>query len=335
MSRRRGAGVVLMVARGTALFFSVFSLANALGAALSRRSENVWWLDLSFLPGPLPWIAGLISAVVLLEFALRPRMEFARRQLTAGVCAALAAVALANSIGFYRAIAAESIEPGVPVPFSLVLAVLFAGLAAAVWRSGATETRRVHWIGVGATALALVMLFPLAQVAFFGTTDYRRPADVAVVFGARVNDDGRLSGSLYDRVATAAELQRSGLVRTLIMSGGTGSNGVAEAEAMRNQALRLGVPASAVRIDSQGVDTDSTVRNTVSMIGADERVLVVSQFYHLPRIKLAYRAAGRDVFTVPARESLPIPKTPIFVAREIPGFWVYWARALARDLRVL
>jgi vancomycin permeability regulator SanA len=321
------------VARGVALFFGVFSLANALGSAISRRHEDVWWIDLSFLPGPLSWIGGLIAAVVFVEFAIRPRMEFSRKQLTAGVSAALAAVALGNGIGFYRAVAAGTIDPAVPVPFSFVLAVLFAGIAVVAWFGELDEARPREFLWVAVIALLVVIAFPLAQVCFFGTTDYRRPADVAVVLGARVHDDGTLSSSLMDRVSTGVELHRDGLVSRLIMSGGTGANGVDEALAMRDAAVRLGVPESAIEVDGRGVDTDSTVRNTHAMIGAEESVLVVSQFYHLPRIKLAYRTVGRDVRTVPALEARPIPKTPVFVAREIGGFWVYWLRALARDLR--
>jgi hypothetical protein len=50
-------------------------------------------------------------------------------------------------------------------------------------------------------------------------------------------------------------------------------------------------------------------------------------------VKLAYLAAGWNVRTVPAKEIEPIWKTPLFVIREIPGFWVYWARSFVRDVR--
>ena len=77
------------------------------------------------------------------------------------------------------------------------------------------------------------MLFPLAQVFFFGTTDYRRQADVAVVFGAQVHDDGSPSTALVDRVTTACDLYHEGTVPVLIMSGAVGESGYDEAEVMR------------------------------------------------------------------------------------------------------
>ena len=48
--------------------------------------------------------------------------------------------------------------------------------------------------------------------------------------------------------------------------------------------------------------------------------------YHLPRIKLAYAAAGVDVWTVPARTL--DPQTKAIIAREIPAFWLYYLRAV-------
>jgi uncharacterized SAM-binding protein YcdF (DUF218 family) len=57
------------------------------------------------------------------------------------------------------------------------------------------------------------------------------------------------------------------------------------------------------------------------------RVLAVSQFWHLPRVKLAYLRAGWNVSTVPARASMPILQTPYLMVREIPAFWQYWAQS--------
>ena len=75
-------------------------------------------------------------------------------------------------------------------------------------------------------------------------------------------------------------------------------------------AISLGVPASAIVVDPAGVNTDATVRNTVPMLSAEKSgpVAVVSDFFHLPRIKLAYQRAGLDVVTVPSH-ARRIPQT--------------------------
>ena len=56
---------------------------------------------------------------------------------------------------------------------------------------------------------------------------------------------------------------------------------------------------------------------------------VVSDFFHLPRVKLAYQRLGCDVITVPSH-ARRIPQTTQLVLREIPAFWVYYLRAVLR-----
>jgi uncharacterized SAM-binding protein YcdF (DUF218 family) len=95
---------------------------------------------------------------------------------------------------------------------------------------------------------------------------------------------------------------------------------------MRRLAIEQGVPASAISVDPKGLNTDATVRNTVPRLDGGT-VAVVSDFFHLPRIKLAYQRAGVDVLTVPSH-ARRIPQTTGLMIREIPAFWVYYLRAV-------
>ena len=54
----------------------------------------------------------------------------------------------------------------------------------------------------------------------------------------------------------------------------------------------------------------------------------MSQPYHLPRIKLAFQAEGLNVATVPAVDEEPIAQLPLYILREVPGFWAYYVRAI-------
>ncbi len=328
---RTGSGAV---SRGVALFFGCFSLANSVGASLGSSAENIWWIDMGFLPGWLATLIGVLVAALLVAYAVLPVMGRVRRLTTCGGSLFLAGAALVNATAFWRAWDAGTIDPLMPVPFSAVLFVVFVLLALGIGRRVQTGDSGRSRLGALVVALVLVFMFPLAQVLFFGTTDYRRPAEAVVVLGAKAWPDGRLSTSLEDRVRTAVELYQQGSARVLVMSGATGAEGIDESVAMRDRAVQLGVPAEAILLDHDGVDTDSTVANTTQLFQQRniQSVLVVSQFYHLPRIKMAYRAAGVNVSTVPAAPSQPIPGTPLFVLREVPGFWVYWARGLARGV---
>lgn len=319
------------LARGLALFVGAFALISAcIWLLRGTPTQNIWWVDLSQLPS---WLGGafeLLAAALLIRWALGLTESAVARRATATASFLLAVVACVNVIAYYSAWGAASIAPAMPVPLSAAYALGFVWLSRRVASDPPTAEDRSSMVTVAAAAGLLMIAFPLLQIAFFGTTDYRRPADAAVVLGARVYDDGVLSTALEDRVHTGVALYKAGLVTRLVMSGGVGTNGIDEAAAMKRRAVAMGVPAGAIVMDHRGVDTDSTVANTTAtfpQLGAGQ-VLVVSQFWHLPRIKLAYRSAGWDVATVPATASDPIWQTPYFILREVPAFWQYWARSL-------
>ncbi|HEX2948825.1 MAG TPA: YdcF family protein [Armatimonadota bacterium] len=104
-----------------------------------------------------------------------------------------------------------------------------------------------------------------------------------------------------------------------------------ETEAMRRFAMRLGVPDSAILLDRGGIDTHETVSNTSQMFRRlhAHRVLVVSHFFHLPRIKMAYQRAGWNVYTVPVTQPQLQYEVPFLVMREVAGLWTYYLRPLA------
>ncbi len=118
------------------------------------------------------------------------------------------------------------------------------------------------------------------------------------------------------------------------MSGGPGDGAIHETEAMRRFAVELGVKAEDVLVDEGGLNTAATVRNTVPMFRQMKarRVLAVSHFYHLPRIKMAYQRAGVEVNTVPARQTYILSATPYNMVREVAAIWYYYVQPLTRLL---
>jgi vancomycin permeability regulator SanA len=319
-------------ARGFALFIGGFTLVGVCGSLRHEHADfAVWWVAIPSVGRVVASVLLVLVGVALVAYAIAPRMRAWRRWPSFALCLGFAAVTAWNGVDFYLTWRAGEISPGVPFPLSFVLCALLVFIAWAALRAPAPGRRRLAAAAVlAATAAACILLFPVAQVFFFGKTDYRRPSDVAVVFGAEVYEDGRPSTSLRDRVDTAVTLYEDGLVKYVFVSGGVGDSGYNEALVMRDMAVEAGVPAERVVIDSNGVSTDATVADTVPFFGEDgwRRILAVSQYYHLPRVKLAYQRAGWDVLTVPAGTSTPIPQTPRLVAREIPAFWVYYLRSV-------
>ena len=288
------------MSRGLALFLGLFTLLNLLGD--SRFDVNLWWIDLSPLPHGIAVIVLIAFVIAMSTLALGTR-----NGVTTTLTIAMLIFAIANSIRYYVLRARGDIASRFPLPMSLVIAVALAVILSRPERSrrGEGPVPRLAAFVISA------ILFPLAQISLFGFTDYRRPADLIVVFGA----SGR---PLYERVRTACELYRQGLANHVLFSGGPG-----EPELMRNYAMQRGVPASAIIEDPAGINTEASVRNTVAM--SHGRILAVSHFYHLPRIKMTFQRYGAEVYTVPSEASM-FGLLPYQLAREDAAFWTYYLR---------
>jgi vancomycin permeability regulator SanA len=317
-------------ARGFAAFLGGFSFLNVIGSLRHPAFDaSHWWIGFPGLPAVLGQALLIAGSFLLLAFAARPAMSPGRRKATAGWIGGMLLMSLVNAAVFFTLLRRGVIEAGVPVPLSLLVA---GGLAFVLWHTiRPTQPRALrNWPGIGATVAVCVIAFPLSQMVFFGQTDYRRPADAAVVFGARAYADGRPSTALADRVRTACQLYLDGTVAKLIFSGGPGDGDIHETESMRRMALALGVPDADILLDLHGLNTEATVLNTLPLFQEHEwdRVLAVSHAFHLPRIKMTFQRQGFQVFTVPAQESYVLRQMPFLMVRETAAWWVYYLRPL-------
>ncbi len=328
----------LAVSRSVALFLGAFSLLNLLAEFRSPGFDaNVWWIDLRPCPAPLARGVLALVGMLLVGFAVRPQLHPLLRRMTIAVVMLLFAVALWNSIVYYTLIRQGAIRSDVALPFSLHVAACLAVIVAGLLSKPACSSRPQRDLVIALVTLAVCLIgFPLAQMYCFGKTDYRRKADVIVVFGCRAYADGRASPALEDRVRSGCRLYLDGWANKMIFSGGPGDGDVHETESMRQLALRLGVPDADIILDPNGLSTQATVANTSAMFTERglKRRLAVSHFYHLPRIKLCYAQAGIDVYTVPADEK-NLPNLAYLLTREIVALWVYYLHPLAvrRDQR--
>jgi uncharacterized SAM-binding protein YcdF (DUF218 family) len=329
---QRPASIALGTGRGIALFFAAFSMLNLGGELVHAGFDaNGWWLDTRVLPESVGHFLMLAFSVLLIEFARQPAGSKTVLRLQKLVVVSTILVALRDAWTFYSLLSRGVIASEFPLPFSLIVAVLLLVLLATMHLPRPSERTPIQSYGVIAfSALLCVISFPLLQIHCFGWTDYRRPGDAAVVFGCKVYSDGSLSAALSDRVRSACDLYHDGLVAHLIMSGGPGRGDVHETEAMRDFAVKLGVPSDSILTDRMGLSTDETVTNTVPLFRKHgfTRVLAVSHFFHLPRIKLTYQRAGVDVFTVPARQKHRLPNRHFMMVREVVALWAYYARPL-------
>jgi vancomycin permeability regulator SanA len=290
-------------------------------------NANLWWIDLRFANRTVEDVFMCISGGALLSFAISPRWAPFRGWFFSGLLSLLIMIAASNAWTYFQLVFSGNIRTSALIPLSLVvLLVLCLILFASSLRHRMTHPTILDRASFAASIVLASFLFPLAQMYCFGFTDYRRPADLIVVFGCRVFADGTPSMALSDRVKTGVELYQAGLAPRIVFSGGPGDGDIHETEAMRRLAMKMGVPDHSILVDEQGLNTHATVKNLVSGNGIDgkPRVLAVSNFYHLPRIKLCFRRAGWEVWTVPAKESRRLYRQELYLMREVAALWWYY-----------
>lgn len=129
------------------------------------------------------------------------------------------------------------------------------------------------------------------------------PAErLAIVFGAGLRRDGTPTAVLRDRVETAASLYFNGKVQKLLMSGDNSLEYYNEPGAMREYALLLGVPDTAIAMDFAGRRTYDTCYRAKVIFGVDEALLVTQKF-HLPRALFLCNALGLNAYGVEANNN--------------------------------
>lgn len=116
---------------------------------------------------------------------------------------------------------------------------------------------------------------------------------VAIVFGAGLRRDGRPSAVLADRVLVAARLYLEDKVSAILVSGSVRPPSYNEPKGMRDLAIELGVAAEDILFDPRGSRTYDTCLHAKQEFGLD-RVILVSQGFHLPRALTICDALGID-----------------------------------------
>lgn len=118
-------------------------------------------------------------------------------------------------------------------------------------------------------------------------------AHAALVLGAKVGDDGVPSPFLRERIELGARLYLDGVVDVVVMSGATHAGGYDEPATMRDVAIAMGVPADAIILDRDGVDTFASCADAVGPLALGN-VIVVTQEFHVARATWLCREAGLE-----------------------------------------
>jgi SanA protein len=150
--------------------------------------------------------------------------------------------------------------------------------------------------GVGLTVLVILanayILLSTEGEATANIADVPR-AEVAIVPGALVQPNGKMSAMLGDRVRQASALWHAGKVKRILVSGDHHTWAYDEPDTMRKALVAEGVPPRVIFEDHAGFDTWATMARARGIFGIRNAV-VVTQGFHMPRALYLADAAGID-----------------------------------------
>ncbi|MGA7671638.1 MAG: YdcF family protein [Nitrolancea sp.] len=156
--------------------------------------------------------------------------------------------------------------------------------------------------------------------------DERAPADVIVVLGT-AQWNGRPSPDLQARLDHAYDLYHDGYAPMIVLTGGMGKGDVySESEVSKEYLQERGVPTSAMRTVGGLTSWQNLQEARQSLLRDNERVLLVSDPFHMFRVKRMAQDLGLIALTSPTQTSPIRPNTPLeykYVARECAAYLAY------------
>ncbi|UOE95811.1 YdcF family protein [Alkalihalobacillus sp. LMS39] len=159
-----------------------------------------------------------------------------------------------------------------------------------------------------------------------GFNDKIEKVDVAVVLGNKVDEDGTPAKRLQARLDKAVELYDEGYFPYIIVSGGTGKEGFDEAEVMKVYLVKQGIPEEVIIEDNQGYNSFMTAENSKTIMDELElhSVMVISQYFHITRTKLAFEKIGFDKADIySAHADIVEVRDAYSIVREFPAYYKY------------
>lgn len=181
--------------------------------------------------------------------------------------------------------------------------------------------------------LALIPLLIAGAVIWQARTDEARPVDAIVVLGA-AQYNGRPSNVLSARLDHALDLYERGFAPRIVVTGGKAEgDAYTEAESGYMYLQEQGVPGSAILMESEGRDTWTSLQGVADVLRDTnvQRILLVSDGFHLLRSELMARELGLEAYSSAAPDS-PIRRWSgaelVYVIRETGGIVVFAPKML-------
>lgn len=171
--------------------------------------------------------------------------------------------------------------------------------------------KRLVWnaIAVTFTVVVVALAYVSLQIERQSTRDEAQPAEIVLVLGA-AEYRGKPSPVFKARLDHAFDLYGRRLAPRIMTMGGAGGDPVfTEGEVGRSYLIGKGVPSEAIVVENE---SESTVES-LAMAGEIMRrmglssAIVVSDGYHIYRVKKMLQFRGLKVYGSPRKETRPDP----------------------------
>lgn len=123
--------------------------------------------------------------------------------------------------------------------------------------------------------------------------------DCILILGAGVYENNRPSGMLTDRLEFGIDLYEAGAANRLLMSGDHGRKEYDEVNVMKQYAVDAGIPSENIFMDHAGFSTYESLYRARDIFEA-QKIIIVTQEYHLYRALYVGEKLGLDVYGVPS-----------------------------------
>jgi uncharacterized SAM-binding protein YcdF (DUF218 family) len=148
------------------------------------------------------------------------------------------------------------------------------------------------------------------------------PADAIVVLGAGVRRDGTLSNSSLRRTIRGIDLYRRGLANTVVFTGPRNRTGYAEAEVRAALAMQVGIPSTAMVLDTTARTTREEAEHVAALLRErrGSRILLVADVEGMRRATAVFERVGFNVLPVPTADPSAVEGAPgarLVLTREI------------------
>ena len=173
------------------------------------------------------------------------------------------------------------------------------------------HVKRAAWVAMAAALAGLVVSIGYLSIRIGqqSTREEAQPADVILVLGA-AEYRGRPSQVFRARLDHALELYERRLAPHIMTTGGAGGEPVfTEGGVGRSYLIGRGVPPEAIVVETEGESTvySTTLAGEIMRRMGLKSAIVVSDGYHIYRVKKILQSRGLKAYGSPRKERNPEP----------------------------